>query len=61
MQMSYKVTTGYRKPVFVFATDSEAKRFNQEYFSKTKVKGAISQSSQKATYVYSDDCKLIPV
>lgn len=59
--MSYKVTTGYRKPVFVFATANEAKRFNKEYFAKTKVEGAISLSNEKATYVYSDDCKLIPV
>lgn len=56
--MSYTVTTGYRRPVYTFATSDEADRFNAEYFNKTKVHGAIVIDDVKPTYLYDADDKL---
>lgn len=59
--MSYKVSTGLRKPVFTFKTNEEAVSFNKEYFAKNKVRGAISVTTDQPTYKYTSDGKLVPM
>lgn len=56
--MSYTVTTGYRKPVYTFKTNEEAKRFNSELFTKTKIRGAIVINDAQPTYLYDSNSKL---
>lgn len=59
--MSYKVSTGLRKPVFTFKTSEEAVSFNKEYFAKTRINGSISVCADQPTYKYTSDGKLVPM
>lgn len=57
--MSYKVTTLFRNSIFIFGTNDEATRFNEELFAKTKMNGSISTCDSKPTYRYDNRDKLI--
>ncbi len=56
--MSVKIDLGFRRPTYVFSTDDEANRFNDEIFAKTGVRGSVSSSGAKVTYIYDDNNKL---